>query len=171
MFLFTRDHITKQIQIKFLHGTALLVFYAIVVFSFTLVFQLFDFLTDPFFHTVKVLTVLFTFIFILSVLFSVPIYIAWVLHQWVREKAGFVISIITLFIVYNLILGAFNKLLSALSIIGKWWTVDVGSLVDIPFTIFVVEDRLSLSLVIVFMLILYLCYRLSTKLLKAKVEV
>lgn len=170
LFLFKRQQINKQIQIKFFHGFLIYSIYYIFIFGLAGLLHLFGWMSDSFAHTSRVLFVVFFFNLLLALLLSLSIYIAWVLHQWIREKAGFLVSVIALFIFFNILLSAFGWLLSNLSFLANWWTADVGSLVDIPFTIFTTGGRLSVSMVIIFLLISYLCYYLATWVLKRKVE-
>ncbi|WP_058306890.1 hypothetical protein [Gracilibacillus massiliensis] len=171
MFLFSKQKIVKQIHIKFLHGAMLTGVSFFMMVSLAILFKWFGWLSISLLETMKVLLIIFIFISIISIISTVAVYIAWVLHQWFREKIGFVLSLVALIVTFNLLLKLFDIIITNLSFIANWWSVKVGSLIDVPFTIFIVDNQLSVSMMLVFFIILYVFYRFTTWLLVTKVEV
>ncbi|MFD2655991.1 hypothetical protein [Gracilibacillus thailandensis] len=171
MFLFSKLQISKQIQLKFLHGLFLTGIYFGLMIAMAIIFFLFNMTNYTFAQLLKILLATFLFILFISIQISVSVYIAWVIHQWLKENLGFILSIVAVFFLLYVVIRILGSILSVLSFLENVWLVEAKSFVDVPFTIFMVDDQLSLSLLLTFGLILYGFYRFFTWVLVKRVEV
>ncbi|WP_018934073.1 hypothetical protein [Gracilibacillus lacisalsi] len=171
IFLFLKKQISKQIHIKFLHGVFLTGLYLLVMVVMSIILKLFEMTNYSFIQLFKLLMTAFLFNLFIAILITVSVYGAWVMHQWMKENIGFVFSMFALFLVFFLVIKSFEWILSILSFLADWWLIEIQAIADIPLTIFIVDNQLSLSLVIAFGLVLYGFYRFFTWVLVKRVEV
>ncbi|WP_208586332.1 hypothetical protein [Gracilibacillus suaedae] len=171
MFLFLKQQISKQIHIKFLHGVFLTGLYLLVMVAMAIILKLYEMTNYSFIQLFKLLLTAFLFNLFIAILITVSVYAAWVMHQWMKENVGFLISMFALFLVFFLVIKSFEWILSFLSFLADWWLIEIEAIADIPLTLFIVDNQLSLSLVIAFGLVLFGFYRFFTWVLVKRVEV
>ncbi|GAE94046.1 hypothetical protein JCM21714_3177 [Gracilibacillus boraciitolerans JCM 21714] len=159
--LFLKRNMYKQMIIKWLHAIFLMVVFYFILYILLIVFLLLNVWTMTWSETSLLLISLFSTVLPIAFSLSLAVYIGWTGHQWLKSKIGFVLSIIsTLFILYFIML-SFNFITKQLTFLQSWWLWDVSDEINLSINTFMVNDQISISMILfiflIYSLVFFLC--------------
>ncbi len=169
LFLFQKGNLKKQIQMKWLHAFLLYSLFFIWLSLLSIVSIMLDFSDSTLVSLMAIIWYLFFYMLSIQMIATVAIFIAWVIHQWIRNKVGFLLSVIVMVITFVVFFEFFQRIFD-IPIIQNIWTIEIQS-EQMPLQLFITDGYLSMSMIIFTGAILYLFYWLSLQLFIKKVEV
>ncbi|GAB2543778.1 hypothetical protein [Gracilibacillus alcaliphilus] len=169
LFLFVKRNLPKQVLIKFFHGWILFTIYFLFIAVLTLVFYLIGQVGDTIPDILQGLATAYIYLFFISVMGTVAVFLAWVLYQLLRKRFNFFLSLILIYFFFVALVSLVQVVLRQISWMDSWSMVPVR--LNKSLSMFWVNDQISMIAVIIFLIILVFFYQLSLFLLKYKVEV
>ncbi len=102
---------------------------------------------------------------------SILVFVGWVFHQWFKPQIGFAFSIIGTLIILYLTGTGIPFITTNLTFIQTLWLWDSSEKMSLPFDTLMVNDQLSISMLLFTILLYVLVFLMTSWLFKKKVEV
>ncbi|ENH97135.1 hypothetical protein J416_06787 [Gracilibacillus halophilus YIM-C55.5] len=173
LLLFQKQKVAKTIHIKFLHGFSYSIIYLLFLILLLYCFKVIGVLEFSNTTLMKIVGLSLIFTGTVSMIMSVLIYVAWVIHQWLRFKLGFLLSIVSLGLISYLCLKYSTPFIAFIERSRDFWTIDIDGHTELQALASFLGNQhsISISYILVILCLLIVLYGAFTWLLKEKVEV